>query len=209
MKKILMLVLMLAMAGGIIAAKKKSGPVLSIGDAAPVFKLAGHDGKNHSLDDYADKIVVLEWLNEGCPFVKHHYESGNMQGLQKKYENKKEVVWLSIVSSAEGRQGYFDDNEACEKFIEDKKARMDIILLDPTGKVGRLYGAKTTPHMFVLDAGHKVAYQGAIDDERRVWGTDPAKQHNYVAAAMKSVLAGKPVKDAQTRPYGCSVKYKK
>lgn len=186
--------------------KKAKAEPIEIGQMAPDFTLLGHDGKEHQLSSYKDKIVVLEWLNEGCPFVKHHYQ-GNMQGLQKNAAENEDIVWLSIVSSAPGKQGHWDKDEDCAAFIKDNEAAMDLILKDPDGKVGRLYGAKTTPHMFVLDKKHRVQYMGAIDDNSNILGSDPADSRNYVSEALLAVQEGKKVKVSTTQPYGCAVKY--
>jgi peroxiredoxin len=173
---------------------------------APGFKLPAATGKVISLDSFKGKYVVLEWLNHGCPFVKKHYKSNNMQALQKKF-TKKGVVWLSIVSSAPGKQGHMSPKKTL-KVAKAKGAAATHILLDPSGKVGKLYGARTTPHMFVLNPKQTVIYAGAIDSKR---GWDPAEvktAKNYVAAALHAALKGKKVKVKQTPPYGCSVKYK-
>ncbi len=149
---------------------------------------------------------MLEWINHGCPFVKKHYGSGNMQKLQKEY-TAKGVVWLSVASSAPGKEGYMKA-DAWNKAIVDKKSVATAVLLDPDGVVGRAYGAKTTPHMFVIDAQGNVAYKGAIDDRPSTDTADVPGAKNYVRAALDSVLAGKPVETASTTPYGCGVKYK-
>ena len=180
---------------------------LEIGKAAPDFKLPGLKAKTVSLSQYKGKTIVLEWLNEGCPFVRHCYDKGNMQALQKKSTDKK-VIWLSVVSSAEGHEGYFASAADAAKFKADKKASMTDILLDPDGKVGHAYGAKTTPHMFVIDAKGLLAYQGAIDDKPSTNAADAATAKNWVAQALDELAAKKPVSVAETRSYGCSVKYK-
>ena len=176
-----------------------------VGSAAPEFSLKDVNGKTHSLADYKGKFVVLEWFNEGCPFVKKHYTSGNMQKLQKEYTGK-DVVWLSINSSAEGKEGHMTP-ESAEKTITDWKMDSTKVLLDSDGKVGRMYGAKTTPHMFVIDKSGKLVYQGAIDSKPTANVADLATAENYVRVALDSSMAGKPVATATTKPYGCSVKY--
>lgn len=175
------------------------------GKAAPAFTAADSSGKSVSLSDFKGKTVVLEWLNKGCPYVKKHYGSGNMQRLQKEW-TAKGVVWLSVVSSAEGKQGFVTGPEA-DADTEASGAAPTAVLLDPSGKVGRLYGAKTTPHMFVIDGGGVVRYAGAIDSDSSADPASVASAENYVSGALAAVLAGKPVKKASTKPYGCSVKY--
>jgi peroxiredoxin len=176
-----------------------------IGAAAPAFSLAGADGENHSLAAEAGKVVVLEWLNHGCPFVRKHYSSGNMQALQRDYTGKG-VVWFSIVSSAPGKQGHCDAEEASAQASEQKSAAT-AVLLDPDGTVGHAYGARTTPHLFVVAADGTVAYKGAIDDTPSADPDDVPKAHNYVRAALDALLAGATPEPASTTPYGCSVKY--
>lgn len=174
-----------------------------LGASAPDFTLADQDGKSVKLSDAKGKFVVLEWFNEGCPFVKKHYGSNNMQSLQKKY-GKKGVVWYTIVSSKKGKEGYLTPEAAREK----KKAiSSSAILLDPKGDVGRLYSAKTTPHMFVVDKDGKLIYMGGIDDTPSADPADIADSENFVAAALDEAMAGKPVSTPSSRPYGCSVKY--
>lgn len=175
------------------------------GSDAPAFTLKDTTGKTHNLADYKGKFVVLEWFNEGCPFVKKHYGSGNMQKLQKEYTGK-DVVWLSINSSAPGKEGHVT-TESAPKTITDWKMDSTKILLDHDGKVGKLYGAKTTPHMFVIDQAGKLIYQGAIDSKASPNAADIESSENYVKVALDSALAGKPVANASTKPYGCSVKY--
>lgn len=178
---------------------------VAVGAAAPAFTLLGADGKEHSLSDNAGKIVVLEWLNHGCPFVRKHYSSGNMQKLQADY-TAKGVVWYSIVSSAPGKQGFCGADEASAQAAE-HLSKATGVLLDPEGTVGRSYGARTTPHMFIVGTDGALVYKGAIDDKASADPNDVANAKNYVAAALDSLLAGSPVVDAATTPYGCSVKY--
>lgn len=177
-----------------------------VGREAPAFSLKDTDGREVSLAAQKGKIVVLEWINHGCPFVKKHYGSGNMQGLQKEY-TAKGVVWLSIASSAPGKEGHLKADE-WKKAVADKKSAATAVLLDPDGVVGRSYAAKTTPHMFVIDAQGRVIYKGAIDDRPTADPADVKGAKNYVRAALDSALAGRPVAEASTTPYGCSVKYK-
>jgi peroxiredoxin len=172
---------------------------------APAFTLTDTNGTEHSLADFKGKVVVLEWFNHGCPFVKKHYDKGNMQALQKTYTDK-DVVWLAIISSAEGKQG-FDTPEGHNKTAKEKGTNATAILIDADGTVGKAYGAKTTPHMYVIDAEGQLVYQGAIDDKRSTSPDDIASSKNYVSAALDAVLAGEAVEVAKTTPYGCGVKY--
>ena len=178
---------------------------VKVGDAAPNFSLAGEDGKPHALADYKGKTVVLEWTNAECPFVKKHYSGGNMQSLQKTYTGK-DVVWLSINSSAPGKQGAVDAASAAA-IVKEKGAAPTHVLLDGKGEVGRLYEAKTTPHMFVVDKNGKLAYAGGIDSEASADPADIASATPYVKNALDELLAGKTVSTAVTKPYGCSIKY--
>ena len=177
-----------------------------VGKAAPELKLPGSDGKVHSLKAYKGKTVVLEWLNQGCPFVRKHYDSGNMQALQKE-QAAKGVVWLSVVSSAPGREGYFKDAAEAMAFAKESGGAAQAILLDPQGKVGRAYGAKATPHMVVIDKQGKLAYMGAIDDRPSTNKDDVQGAKNYVRQALDELAAGKAVSEPETKAYGCSVKY--
>jgi peroxiredoxin len=176
------------------------------GAPAPDFSLMSSTGKVVDLKDFSGKLVVLEWTNPGCPFVKKHYGSGNMQKLQKAY-TAKGVAWLTISSSAKGKEGYLAAPADAAAFIDKNHAFMTALLLDPQGKVGRAYGAKTTPAMVVLAKDGTIAYEGAIDDKPSTDQADIAGAHNYVAAALDELLAGKPVSVPQTRSYGCSIKY--
>jgi len=178
---------------------------VSIGQAAPDFTLTDCSGKKVSLSDYKGKVVVLEWINHGCPFVAKHYGSGNMQKLQA-YATAKGVVWLSICSSAPGKQGYATPTDASKKCTETQSAAT-AFLLDESGEVGKTYGAKVTPEMYVIDAKGVLVYRGAIDDKKSTNPGDIAGAKNYVAAALEEVLAGKPVSTPKTDAYGCSVKY--
>ncbi len=175
------------------------------GDAAPDFTVADSNGKMHKLSDYKGKFVVLEWHNQGCPYVKKHYGSGNMQKLQKEWKAKG-VVWLTIISSAPGKQGFVSAQEE-NAYIKQSDASPSAALLDPNGDVGRLYSAKTTPHMFVIDPKGTVVYNGAIDDKPTADPNDLNGATNYLSAALTEATAGKPVSTPATKPYGCSVKY--
>lgn len=175
------------------------------GSAAPAFTLAGMDGKEYSLSDFEGKYVVLEWLNHECPFVVKHYKAGNMQALQKEY-TEKGVIWLSINSSAEGKQGHLTA-ETAKAITEEKEAAPTNVLFDHDGTVGKEYGAKTTPHMYVIDPEGTLIYQGAIDSIKSTDSDDIAEATNYVKQALDSAMAGEAVPEATTQPYGCSVKY--
>jgi len=176
-----------------------------IDEAAPAFTLKDVDGKERSLADYKGKTVVLEWTNDGCPFVKKHYGSGNMQALQKRW-TEKGVVWLTINTSAEGKQGHLSP-AAAKALMAEQKAAPTAYLFDGDGKVGKLYKAQTTPHMYVIDGEGTLRYMGAIDDKATVDLSDVPKAKNYVEAALAELAEGKPVTTKATRAYGCSVKY--
>ncbi len=175
--------------------------------STPDFSLTGHDGKTYKLSDVLKEgqHVVLEWFNNECPYVKKHYDSGNMQAIQKQY-TEKGVKWFTIVSSAEGKQGYLDQKSA-SKIREERKAVSTALLLDPKGEVGKLYGAKTTPHMFVISPKGDLVYSGAIDSDSSYRPEAIAKSKNYVVQALDASMLGKKVALASTKPYGCSVKY--
>ena len=177
-----------------------------VGSAAPDFSLTDAKGKTHSLSQYKGKYVVLEWFNPECPFVKKHYGSGNMQKLQQEYTGKG-VVWLTIDSNAPGTEGNLTSEQAVQKMTE-WKTHQTSLLLDPEGKAGRAYGAKNTPNMVVINPEGKLIYEGAIDSKATPNPTDIPSSTNYVKVALDESLAGKPVTTANTRPYGCSVKYK-
>lgn len=178
----------------------------AVGTNAPDFSLTDSKGKTQSVSQYKGKYVVLEWFNPECPFVKKHYGSGNMQKLQEEFTGKG-VVWLSIDSSAPGLEGYLTADQANAK-IADWKTKQTAFVLDPDGKAGRTYGAKNTPHMFVINPEGKVVYEGAIDSKATPNPSDIASSTNYVKVALEESLAGKTVSTANTKPYGCSVKYK-
>lgn len=177
----------------------------AVGKMAPDFELQGQDGKTYSLNQFKGKHVVLEWYNKGCPYVKKHYGSNNMQKLQEKYA-KAGVVWFSIISSAPEKQGYMNAKEV----IRDRKEggiKSTATLLDPTGKVGRLYDAKTTPHLFVINPKGEVVYMGAIDSNDSSDPSTIADAKNYVSLALDASMKNQPIKVSTSRPYGCSVKY--
>ena len=175
-----------------------------VGDLAPGFAGTDTKGKARTLAEFRGKWVVLEWHNNGCPYVKRHY-SGNMQSLQQRW-TAKGVVWLTVISSAPGTQGYVTAAEA-EAYAREKKAVPTAILLDPKGDLGHLYDAKTTPHMFVINPQGVLVYNGAIDNVPSTNPTDEAPVTNYVSAALTEGMAGKPISVPTSRPYGCSVKY--
>ncbi len=176
-----------------------------VGEKAPDFNLTDTQGKSRALSEFTGKIVVLEWFNEGCPFVKKHYESGAMQALQKEFKSKG-VVWLLVSSSAEGKQGYHDAAGHNER-IKEWNIDSDGFLLDSKGDVGKAYGAKTTPHMFIISKEGNLVYAGAIDDKASTDKDDLKDANNYVVNALNEILEGKPVSTPSTVAYGCSVKY--
>lgn len=182
-----------------------SPAVPNVGDEAPGFTLKDIDGETHSLKDLAGKYVVLEWVNLECPFVRKHYNSKNMQDMQKEYTDKG-VIWLSICSSAAELQGNYSPDMWKEK-VKEEGAVPTAVLLDPDGKVGHEYGAQTTPEMFVIDPEGKLIYAGAIDSIPSTDVEDIPKAENYVKKALDSAMAGEPVETPKTKSYGCSVKY--
>ena len=178
---------------------------VTVGNPAPNFTGTDTYGQTHTLSDYRGKFVVLEWTNNGCPYTRKHYSSGNMQSLQKEW-TAKGVVWLTILSSAPGEQGYMTASEE-NAYIAKVHADPTAAILDPTGTIGREYSAKTTPHMFVIDPSGKLIYDGAIDDHPTTDPGDIKSSKNYVSEALTEAMTGKPVAVSSTRPYGCSVKY--
>ena len=180
-------------------------PDLPVGKAAPDFRLADADGRAVSLSDFRGKTVVLEWSNPECPSVKKHYESGNMQKTQAEAAADG-VVWLTVTSSAEGKQGHLTPAEA-KAFNAGQESRRTAYLLDPQGVAGTSYGAKATPHMYIVNPDGSLAYRGAIDDKPTQDTADLPGARNHVLAALRELKAGKPVSVPTSRPYGCSVKY--
>jgi peroxiredoxin len=178
----------------------------AVGTNAPDFSLTDSKGKTQSVSQYKGKYVVLEWFNPDCPFVKKHYGSGNMQKLQQEFTGKG-VVWLTIDSSAPGLEGNLTADQANAK-MTDWKTKQTAFVLDPDGKAGRTYGAKNTPHMFVINPEGKIVYEGAIDSKATPNPADIANSTNYVKVALEESLGGKTVSNAMTKPYGCSVKYR-
>ncbi len=178
-----------------------------VDSAAPDFSLTGADGKAHSLADYKGKTVVLEWTNPGCPFVRKHYDTGNLPKLQAEY-TKKGVVWLAINSSAEGAEGYLAPDAAKKATDGGDYKSVSAFLIDADGKVGHLYGATNTPDMFIINPAGKIVYEGAIDSIASADKGDIAKATNYVQVGLDESLDGKAVSKPMSKPYGCSVKYK-
>jgi peroxiredoxin len=176
-----------------------------IGAQAPGFTLNAADGDKHSLADFEGKYVVLEWLNFGCPFVGKHYGSGHMQELQKTYTDKG-VVWLSIVSSAPGKQGYYPPKEMVKQ-KEKHNGNMTAILLDPEGTVGKTYGATVTPHMYIINPDGELIYRGGIDNRPTTDEADIKGATNYVEKALTAAMNGEEVSPKRAKPYGCTIKY--
>ena len=176
-----------------------------LNESAPDFKLVDSNGKEHSLSDFKDKIVVLEWINYDCPFVKKHYDSKNMQTLQEKY-TKQGLIWLTICSSVESKQGNFTNDEINSR-SKKHNAKFTAYLVDANGKVGKMYGAKTTPHMYIINKEGKLVYAGGIDDKPSTDLEDINGAKNYVSLALDELLAGKNVSFQSSKAYGCSVKY--
>lgn len=182
-----------------------AGAQVKVGAAAPAFMGTDSNGRTESLDQFKGKYVVLEWHNQGCPFTKKHYVSGNMQALQKEW-TAKGVVWFTVISSAPGQDGYMTAS-AENAYVKKVGADPTAVLLDAQGKIGHLYDAKTTPQMVVIDPSGKVIYDGAIDDKPTPDVSDIKGAKNYVSDALSASMSGRPVATPYTRPYGCSVKY--
>ena len=176
-----------------------------VGAPAPAFTAIDSRGQTETLAQYRGKYVVLEWHNQGCPFTKKHYVSGNMQALQKEW-TAKGVVWFTVISSAPGAQGYVTPSQE-NAYLDQVHAAPTAVLLDPEAKLARLYNARTTPQMIVIDPAGNVIYDGAIDDRPTPDPGDVRGAKNYVSDALTEAMAGKPVATPFTRPYGCSVKY--
>jgi AhpC/TSA family len=176
-----------------------------IGAAAPAFTLTDSNGRNLSLADFKGKTVVLEWTSHECPYVGKHYRGNNMQALQKKWTGQG-VAWLSVISSAPGQPGHVSPQQA-NKLTVDREAAPTAVLFDPTGKVGRVYGARTTPHMYVINGEGALVYKGGIDDQPTARLQDLKGARNFVDQALSEISQGKPVSVTTSRPYGCSIKY--
>jgi peroxiredoxin len=182
-----------------------SNATLRVGEPAPGFEGVDTRGKVHRLTDYRGKTVVLEWTNHDCPFVRKHYSAGNMQN-QQRAAAAQGVVWLSVISSAPGKQGHVSPEEA-DELTRKRTAEPHAVILDIEGKIGRTYNAKTTPHMFIIDAAGKLIYMGGIDSITTANPDDIPRATQYVRVALQEMAAGKPVNTPVTKPYGCSVKY--
>ena len=180
-------------------------PVLEIGKLAPDFTGLDSNGKTVKLSDYKGKLVVLEWSNHDCPYVRKHYSSSNMQALQE-LATKDGVVWLTIISSSKGEQGYVEGPRANE-LTRSRKAAPTAVLLDPKGQIGRLYDARVTPHIFIVDKDGLLQYMGGIDDKATSSVADVKDAKNYVRAALEELSKGQKVSEPVTRAYGCTVKY--
>jgi peroxiredoxin len=187
------------------AAPAWAAPSAKVGTAAPAFTIDATSGKHVSLGDYKGQIVVLEWTNHDCPYVRKHYDTSNMQALQKEATGQG-VIWLTLISSSPGTQGYVTPPQA-DELTATRRAGPTAVLLDPTGVVGKMYGATNTPHMYVVDKTGMLVYAGAIDDRPTTRRSDVQGAQNYVREALQSVAAGQPVKTPVTRAYGCTVKY--
>jgi len=179
--------------------------VAKVGDAAPGFNVSATTGQSVSLADQRGKLAILEWTNHDCPYVRKHYETGNMQALQKE-TTAQGVIWLTLISSSPGTQGYVTPKQA-DDLTATRKASPTSVLLDPTGVVGKAYGATNTPHMYVIDKNGLLVYAGAIDDRPTTRRADVLGARNYVRAALEDVAAGRQVQTPATRAYGCTVKY--
>jgi peroxiredoxin len=182
-----------------------AGAALRVGEPAPEFTGTDTRGNSHALSDYRGKPIILEWTNHDCPYVRKHYNSGNMQQQQLDATDRG-AVWLSIISSAPGKQGHVTPAQA-DALTAQRNAAPNAVILDENGNIGRLYGAKTTPHMYIIDADGKLAYMGGIDSIASSSPADIEKATQYVPAALAQMMNGEPIASSVTRPYGCSVKY--
>jgi len=198
--------LLLTALTSLIAAAVFAADAPPVGSAAPEFSLPDAKGKTHSLSQYKGKYVVLEWFNPECPFVKKHYGTDNMQKLQAEYTGKG-VVWLTIDSNAPGSEGNITAEQA-QKIMASWKTKQTALLLDPESKIAKLYGAKNTPNMVIINPEGKIVYEGAIDSKASPNPADIPTSTNYVKSALDESLAGKPVSNSQTKPYGCHITYK-
>jgi len=176
-----------------------------LGKQAPQFIGIDSNGHRLKLSDYKGKIVVLEWTNHGCPYVARHYETGNMQQQQKK-ATADGIVWLSIISSAPGTQGHVD-GKAANELTKSRNAAPTRVILDPSGEIGKAYGARTTPHMYIISAEGTLVYKGGIDDNPTSYGDIEKNTKHYVLDALGELKAGKKITKSSSQPYGCSVKY--
>jgi len=176
-----------------------------VGETAPDFTATDSNGKTHHLADYRGKYVVLEWHNNGCPYTRKHYESGNMENLQREW-TARGVVWFTVISSAPGQEGYVTAEQE-NRYMQQMHAAPTAALLDASGDLGHLYGAKTTPHMFIINPEGVLIYDGAIDNRPTPDASDIPGAVNYVSQALTEAMAGRPVSVPVSQPYGCSVKY--
>jgi peroxiredoxin len=192
-------------AASLVPARSAWAAPAKVGEPAPGFTVTASSGSPVSLGAYKGKVVVLEWTNHDCPYVRKHYDSGNMQSLQRD-ATAQGVVWLTVISSSEGTQGHVTPAQA-DELTTSRKAAPSAVLLDTKGVAGKLYGATNTPHMYVVDRAGTLVYAGAIDDRPTSRRADVQGANNYVRAALDAVAAGQPVKTPVTRAYGCTVKY--
>jgi peroxiredoxin len=198
MKKIIITLMMALLA-------TQSAFAAKVGTSAPAFQGIDGEGKAISLEQFKGKYVVLEWYNKNCPYVKAQYGSGSMQKTQAEWTGKG-VVWLSIASSAPGKEGYMDAEEV-KKDLENSHSARTALIVDADGKIGKAYDAKTTPHMFVIDPQGKLIYNGAIDNHQTTESSEVPKSTNYVSLALSEAMAGKKLTKQSSKPYGCGVKY--
>lgn len=205
MKKLITLITLIFVSIMLINATDTDRSGAVVGEQAPDFSVVDANGNVHSLSDFEGKYVILEWLNHGCPFVRKHYDGNNMQEMQKRYTDEG-VIWLSVVSSAPGTQGYMEPEETL-KAMEENNASPTAILLDVDGTMGRAYDARVTPHMYIINPEGVLEYNGAIDDKPTARARDLEGAHNYVDAAMESLRSGNSVEVTTSTPYGCTVKY--
>jgi peroxiredoxin len=182
-----------------------SSAMVSVGQPAPDFEGIDTQGKTQRLTDYRGKTVVLEWTNHDCPYVRKHYGAGNMQAQQREAAAQG-VIWLSVISSAPGKQGHVSPAQA-DELTRSRDAAPHAVILDPAGEIGRAYSAKTTPHMYIIDPAGTLVYMGGIDSIATANADDIPKATQYVRVALQELAAGQPVSEPVTRPYGCSVKY--
>ena len=203
MKSLPFLASVAALAASLVPALTRAQAV--VGSQSPNFTATDSQERTHTLNEYRGKYVVLEWHNQGCPYTRKHYVSGNMQALQKEW-TEKGVVWFTVISSAQGQQGYVTDAEE-NAYLQEMHADPTAVLMDPQGRLGHLFGAKTTPEMYVIDPEGKLIYEGAIDNRPTPDVSDIKGADNYLNDALSEAMAGKPVEHSYTRSYGCSVKY--
>ncbi len=189
----------------LLALSTGASAALQVGQPAPIFTGVDTAGKTHALSDFLGKVVVLEWTNHDCPYVRKHYDAGNMQAQQRE-ATEDGVVWLSVISSSPGKQGHVSPAKA-DELTASRDAAPTAVLIDESGDIGRAYSARTTPHMYIIDAEGKLAYMGGIDSIPSARASDIEKATQYVPAALAQVMAGKAADPSITRPYGCSVKY--